>query len=81
MKRVVSPLQNAPIPEECPIEMQYRISHYVKLVEAWQEIGPPPFCGWMKCSLKGLWDIWRNMTDGCYMRDSYVLVCGYSDVY
>jgi hypothetical protein len=74
-------LLNATIPEERQVGMQHRIGHYVKLVEAWQEIDPPPFLGWMKCSLPGLWDIWRNMQDGCYMKDSYVLVCKHRDVY
>ncbi|KAF3389628.1 hypothetical protein F1880_003948 [Penicillium rolfsii] len=73
-------LKNAPIPEECPGGMRPRVSHYVKLVEAWQE-PDPPFLGWMKCSLKGLWDIWRNMQDGDYMRNSYVIVCDRRDVY
>jgi hypothetical protein len=63
-------LLSGPVPEECQVGMQYRIGHYAKLVEAWQEIDPPPIMGWMKCSLPGLWDIWRNMQDGCYMKDS-----------
>lgn len=46
-------LLDAPIPSECPVGLQHRVSHYVKLVEAWQEIDPP-FLGWIKCSLKGL---------------------------
>lgn len=73
-------LLGTPIPEECPLDMQHWVGHYVKLVEAWQELDPP-FHGWMKCSLKGLWDIWRNMQDGDYMRKSYALVSEYRDVY
>lgn len=46
-------LQDAPIPEECPLGLKHRLGHYVKLVEAWQE-PEHPFMGWMKCSLKGL---------------------------
>ena len=73
-------LQDTPIPEECPLDLQHQVGHYVKVVETWQE-PDPPFLGWMKWSLKGLWDIWRNMQDGDYMRKSYTLVCEYRDVY
>ncbi|KAJ9484814.1 hypothetical protein VN97_g8559 [Penicillium thymicola] len=68
-------LQNAPIPAELPTGTKRRIAHYVKLVEVGQEHDHDSlFPGWMKCSLKGLWDIWRNMQDGDYMRSSYMMV-------
>ncbi|CEJ62485.1 hypothetical protein PMG11_10982 [Penicillium brasilianum] len=73
-------LQDTPIPEECFPGSKHWLGHYVKLVEAWQE-PEHPFMGWMKCSLRGLWDVWRNMQDGDYMRKSYVLICKYRDVY
>ncbi|CAG8211342.1 unnamed protein product [Penicillium nalgiovense] len=75
-------LQNAPIPAELPTGMKRRIAHYVKLVEAGQEQDRDSlFLGWMKCSLKGLWDMWRNMQDGDYMRSSYMMVRERRDVY
>lgn len=70
-------LVNTPIPEECRVGI--RTEYFVKLVEAWQE-PDPPFLGWMKCSLKGLWDIWRNKQDGDYLRNSCVLVCRRRDI-
>ena len=57
-------MQDTPIPEECPLDLQHRVGYYVKLL-----------------ALKGLWDIWRNMQDGDYMRKSYTLVREYRDVY
>lgn len=66
-------LQNAPIPTELPIKR--RIAHYIKLVEAGQEQDRDSlFPGWTKCSLKGLWDMWRNMQDGDYMRSRYMMI-------
>ena len=34
-------LQDTPIPEECPLDLQHRVGRYVKLVEAWQEARAP----------------------------------------
>jgi hypothetical protein len=73
-------LHDAPVPEDCPPGSKDRFNHYMKLVEAWQE-PEYPFMGWMKCSLKGLWDVWRNMQDGDYMRKSYALISQYRYVY
>lgn len=75
-------LQTAPIPAECPVGMKNRVARYVKLVEAWQDQDRDSlFPGWMKCSLKSHWDIWRNMQDGDYMRNSYMMVRENRDVY
>ncbi|KAJ5117410.1 hypothetical protein N7448_011042 [Penicillium atrosanguineum] len=75
-------LLNAPAPTELPKGIKWRIAHYVKLVEAWQEQDRDSrFPGWMKCSLKGLWDLWRSMQDGDYMRNSYMMVQKRRDVY
>lgn len=75
-------IQNAPVPEELPLGMEYRVAHFVKLVEAWQEQDRDSlFPGWMKCSLPGLWDLWRNMGNGDYMRKSWAMVCDSRDVY
>ncbi|KAJ5966824.1 Aldo/keto reductase [Penicillium viridicatum] len=55
-------LQNAPPPE--------KRRYYVKLVEA---LGVDPyesFPGWMKCSLPSF-EVWSDMQDGAYMKDSY----------
>ncbi|KAJ5083637.1 hypothetical protein N7456_013064 [Penicillium angulare] len=75
-------LQNAPTPAECPEGMEHRVAHYVKLVEAWQDQDRDSlFPGWMKCSLKSLWDMWGHMQDGAYMRHSFMIVRGKRDVY
>ena len=74
-------IQNAPVPEELPLGMKFRVAHYVKLVEAWQDQDRDSrFPGWMKCSLPGLWDLWRNMGNGDYMRKTWVMACD-RDVY
>jgi hypothetical protein len=40
------------------LQKKRRIAHYIKLVEAGQEQDRDSlFPGWMKCSLKGLWDM------------------------
>ncbi|KAJ6167137.1 hypothetical protein N7470_002584 [Penicillium chermesinum] len=69
-------LQNTPLPAELPTGIESRVAHY-----RWCKSDDPTFPGWMKCSLKGLWDMWRNMGDGDYMRKSYVLVSDHRDVY
>ncbi|KAE8396109.1 hypothetical protein BDV23DRAFT_144346 [Aspergillus alliaceus] len=57
-----------------------RTNHFVKVIEAWPD-NDPPFEGWMKCSLSGLWDLWPVMQDGDYMRMSYMMMRGVRDVY
>ncbi|KAJ5215886.1 MFS transporter asaE [Penicillium cinerascens] len=75
-------LQTASIPAECPGGMEHLVAYYVKLVEAWQDQDRDSlFPGWMKCSLHSLWDIWRHMQDGDYMRHSYMMVREHRDVY
>ncbi|CAI7569473.1 unnamed protein product [Penicillium viridicatum] len=56
-------LQNAPLPE--------KRRHYVKLVEALEVDPYESFPGWMKCSLPSLFEVWSDMQDGAYMKDSY----------
>ncbi|KAJ5257093.1 hypothetical protein N7478_013197 [Penicillium angulare] len=72
----------APIPTEFPVGLKHKLSHYVKLVEAWQDQDQDSlFPGWMGCSLKSLWDIWTHMQNGAYMRNSYMMVRKWQDVY
>jgi hypothetical protein len=56
------------------------LNHFVKVVETWPD-ADPPFDGWMKCSLRGLWNLWPVMQDGDYMRLSYMRIRGVRDVY
>ncbi|KAJ5661156.1 uncharacterized protein N7484_000528 [Penicillium longicatenatum] len=72
-------LLTTPIPEGLGWNKE-RWKHYVKLVEAWQE-SDSPYMGWMKYSLEGIWSLWANMEDGCYMRSSFMMVHDYRDVY
>ncbi|KAJ5397682.1 hypothetical protein N7509_005795 [Penicillium cosmopolitanum] len=62
-------LQNAPLPEDSKYEEKRR--HYVKLVEALEVDPYESFPGWMKCSLPSLFEVWSDMQDGAYMKDSY----------
>ncbi|KAJ5852599.1 uncharacterized protein N7529_011984 [Penicillium soppii] len=62
-------LQNAPLPEDSKYEEDRR--HYVKLVEALEVDPYESFPGWMKCSLSSLFEVWADMQDGAYMKDSY----------
>ncbi|KGO38176.1 hypothetical protein PEX1_073280 [Penicillium expansum] len=70
-------LQNAPLPED----LKHVQRHYVKVVEALEEDPEPPFPGWMKCSLPGIFDLWLMMQDGDYLELSYSLRHRGTDVY
>ncbi|CAG8905442.1 unnamed protein product [Penicillium egyptiacum] len=74
-------LQNAPLPEDLPQRLEDMQRHYVKVVEALEEDPEPPFPGWMKCSLSGIFDLWPNMQEGAYLEESYSLRPRGTDVY
>ncbi|OQE29169.1 hypothetical protein PENFLA_c004G04714 [Penicillium flavigenum] len=74
-------LQNAPLPEDLPQRLEDMQRHYVKVVEALEEDPEPPFPGWMKCSLSGIFDLWSNMQEGSYLEESYSLRPRGTDVY
>ncbi|KAJ5593730.1 hypothetical protein N7537_010634 [Penicillium hordei] len=62
-------LQTAPLPEDSKYEEKRR--YYVNLVEALEVDPYESFLGWMKCSLPSLFEVWSDMQDGAYMKDSY----------
>ncbi|KAJ6142760.1 hypothetical protein N7471_002213 [Penicillium samsonianum] len=74
-------LQNAPLPDDLPKTLEDRQRHYVKVIEALEEDSEPPFPGWMKCSLSGIFDLWPNMQEGSYLEESYSLRPYGTDVY
>ncbi|KAF3012111.1 hypothetical protein E8E15_001925 [Penicillium rubens] len=54
--------------------------HYVKLVEALEVDLSEDFQGWMKCSLPSLWEIWSDMQDTTYMKDTSSMIPDDTDV-
>ncbi|CAP93079.1 Pc16g04090 [Penicillium rubens Wisconsin 54-1255] len=71
-------LRNAPFPENSKYEE--RRYHYVKLVEALEVDLSEDFQGWMKCSLPSLWEIWSDMQDTTYMKDTSSMIPDDTDV-
>ncbi|KAJ5398830.1 hypothetical protein N7465_009319 [Penicillium sp. CMV-2018d] len=71
-------LQNAPFPENSKYEE--RRHHYVKLVEALEVDLSEDFQGWMKCSLPSLWEVWSDMQDTAYMKDTSSMIPDDTDV-
>lgn len=72
-------LLDAPPVEEL-IPLRRGASHWVKLVETWPDLDPI-FEGWMKCSLRALWNLWPVTQDGDCMRMSHMMVRGVRDVW
>ena len=71
-------LQNAPFPENSKYEE--RRHHYVKLVEALEVDPSEDFQGWMKYSLPSLWEVWSDMQDTAYMKDTSSMIPDDTDV-
>ncbi|OQD71978.1 hypothetical protein PENPOL_c001G06312 [Penicillium polonicum] len=71
-------LQNAPFPENSKYEE--RRHHYVKLVDALEVDPSEDFQGWMKCSLPSLWEVWSDMQDTAYMKDTSSMIPDDTDV-
>lgn len=47
-------------------------TRFVKVLEAWPIVDQyDSFPGWMKCSPRALWDLWKMMGDGEEMRNSW----------
>ncbi|KAL7655329.1 unnamed protein product [Aspergillus niger] len=47
-------------------------TRFLKVLEAWPTVDEyDSFPGWMKCSPRALWDLWKMMGDGEEMRNSW----------
>ncbi|OJJ70184.1 hypothetical protein ASPBRDRAFT_45481 [Aspergillus brasiliensis CBS 101740] len=50
----------------------HETTRFVKVLEAWPTVDQyDAFPGWMKCSPRALWDLWKMMGDGEEMRNSW----------